>query len=77
MKAPPTLDSWTIREAHRVMVSRIIKESSIEAILDLVSDHAIDFAGFGNERPTIKQARFRRLGPSLAQAIEAAVKERI
>lgn len=72
-----TMESQTKSRAHAVMLARIIEESSFEAVLDLVADQAAQRAALGNSRPTIKQARYRRLGPALSKTIETAIRERI
>jgi hypothetical protein len=71
------MDAATITEAHRAMVCRIVEESSIEALLDLVSDYAMAKAGMQNKRLTISQRRYRELGPALAEAISIAAKRGI
>jgi hypothetical protein len=65
------------QDAHRIMVARIIKESSFEQILDLISEVAIAASGLGAKGPTIKQRRYARLGPHLGRALDAAILERI
>jgi hypothetical protein len=69
--------STTAIGAHRVMVGRIIAESSFEAILDLVVEEAAARAGLHNQRPTIKQNRYRQLGPALQLALHSAVAGRV
>lgn len=66
--------SATVREAHRLMVERIIHEGSLEALLDLVSDFALSRSGRLQCRPTVSQRRYRELGPPLAAVLAIASK---
>ena len=66
--------SAAMTEAHGIMVERIIKESSLERLFDLVSDYAQARAGMHNQRPTISQRRYRELGPAIAGVLEIAIK---
>jgi hypothetical protein len=61
-------------EAHRVMIERIIKESSLERLFDLISDYVQARAGMHNARPTICQRRYRELGPEIAGVLAIAIK---
>ena len=61
-------------EAHRIMIGRVIKESSLERLLDLVSDYAQARAGMHNQRPTISQRRYRELGPAIERVLAIAIK---
>jgi hypothetical protein len=61
-------------EAHRIMVERIIKESSLEHLFDLISDYVQARAGMHNARPTICQRRYRELGPAIANLLAIAIK---
>lgn len=67
----------TVRDAHRIMVQRIIDQSSVEAVLDLVSDCCLARAGNMATRPTISQMRYRDLGAPLGAAIAAAAKRHV
>ena len=60
-------------EAHRIMIERVIKESSIERLLDLISDYVQARAGMHNARPTLSQRRYRELGPAIARVLMIAV----
>ena len=66
-----------IADAHRSMVARIIDESSFEAIMDLVCAEAAQRAGLNNTRPTLKQNRYRRIGPALVLALTSCVAGRV
>jgi hypothetical protein len=61
-------------EAHRIMIERVIKESSLERLFDLISDYAQVRAGMHNRRPTISQRRYRELGPAIERVLTIAVK---
>jgi hypothetical protein len=61
-------------EAHRIMVERVIKESSLERLFDLISDYVQARAGMHNARPTISQRRYRELGPAIAGVLGVAIK---
>lgn len=65
------------KEAHKIMMRRMIEETSIEAVLDLISDYAMLKAGNCVKRPTVSQMRYRELGAALAYVIAIAVKKRI
>ena len=66
-----------VAEAHRSMVSRIIAESSFEAIMDLVCAEAAQRAGLNSTKPTLKQNRYRRIGPALVLALTSCVAGRV
>lgn len=66
-----------LSEIHRKMVHRIIEESTFEAIMDLVCAEAAQRAGLDRDRGTIKQNRYRRIGPALVLALTACVAGRI
>ena len=66
--APATL------EAHRTMIEQIIKESSLERLIDILSDYVQARAGMHNQRPTISQRRYRELGPAIGQTLTIAIK---
>lgn len=66
-----------IAEAHRSMVARIIDEGSFEATLDLICAEAAQRAGLNSAKPTIKQRRYRELGPTLSAALDAATMWRV
>lgn len=66
--------SATVRQAHRLMIERIIREGSLEALLDIVSDLALERAGRLERRPTVSQRRYRELGPALALVLAVASK---
>jgi hypothetical protein len=66
--------SPALTEAHRVMIERIIKESSLEKLFDLISDYVQARAGMHNVRPTICQRRYRELGPAIANLLAIAIK---
>ena len=61
-------------EAHRIMIERVIKESSLERLFDLASDYAQARAGMHNQRPTISQRRYRELGPAIERVLTIAIK---
>jgi hypothetical protein len=61
-------------ETHRIMIERIIKESSVERLFDLISEYVQARAGMHNARPTISQRRYRELGPAIGQALAIAIK---
>lgn len=72
-----TTTTTIINEAHKLMMRRMIEETSIEAVLDLISDYAMVKAGLCTKRPTVSQKRYRELGAALAYVIAIAVKKRI
>lgn len=61
-------------EAHRIMIERIIKESSLEHLFDLISDYVQARAGMHNARPTICQRRYRELGPAIGNLLAIAIR---
>jgi hypothetical protein len=62
-------------EAHRIMIGRVIKESSLERLFDLVSDYVQACAGMHNQPPTISQRRYRELGPAIERVLTIAIKQ--
>ena len=66
-----------LSEVHRKMVYRIIEESSFEAMMDLVCSEAANRSGLNSTKPTIKQNRYRRIGPALVLALQSCVAGRV
>lgn len=66
-----------VAEAHRRLIDRMLLESSFEAVLQLLCDQATMRSGITNPKPTIKQRRYRAIGPTLTAALDAAVMGRI
>ena len=63
-----------VAEAHRIMIERVIKESSLERLFDLVLDYAQARAGMHNQRPTISQRRYHELRPAIERVLTIAIK---
>lgn len=64
----------TVGEAHRIMIERVIRESPLERLFDLISNYVQARAGMHNARPTICQRRYRDLGPAIAGLLAIAIK---
>jgi hypothetical protein len=71
------LEASATAEAHRIMVRRIIEEGSFEAIMDLVCAEAAQRSGLNSTKPTLKQNRYRRIGPALVLALTSCVAGRV